>query len=49
MKFKDKKAEQDYWNDFYSKNLIDIPSQFCVSITSDLPKKKISVNICSLD
>ena len=47
MKFKDKKAEQDYWNDFYSKNFIDVPSQFCVSITSDLPKKKTIVEFGS--
>ena len=47
MKFKDKKAEQDYWNDFYSKSFIDVPSQFCVSITSDLHKKKTIVEFGS--
>ena len=47
MKFKDKKAEQDYWNDFYSKSFIDVPSQFCVSITSDHPKKKTIVEFGS--
>jgi tellurite methyltransferase len=47
MKFKDKKAEQDYWNDFYSKSFIDVPSQFCVSITSDVHKKKTIVEFGS--
>ena len=47
MKFKDKKAEQDYWNDFYSKCFIDVPSQFCVSITSDFHKKKTIVEFGS--
>lgn len=47
MKFKDKKAEQDYWNDFYSKSFIDVPSQFCVSITSDVDKKKTIVEFGS--
>ena len=47
MKFKDKKAEQDYWNDFYSRSFIDVPSQFCVSITTDVPKKKTIVEFGS--
>ena len=47
MKFKDKKNEQDYWNDFYSKSFIDVPSQFCVSITSDVHKKNTIVEFGS--
>jgi len=47
MKFKDKKTEQDYWNNFYSKSVINVPSQFCVSITADVNKKKTIVEFGS--
>ncbi len=39
MKSKDSPYEQDYWNTFYKKWTIDIPSQFCISINKFTEEK----------
>ncbi len=33
---KNKTIEQGYWNDFYAKWVISIPSQFCVNVATEL-------------
>jgi len=47
MSFKDISTEQDYWNDFYGKCVIDVPSQFCVSMATDISKRKTVVEFGS--
>lgn len=47
MSFKDSSTEQNYWNDFYEKCVIDVPSQFCVSMATDITKRKTVVEFGS--
>ena len=37
---KDKVIEKGYWDDFYKNCVIDVPSQFCVSMATDNNNKK---------
>ena len=36
---KDVTSEKDYWNSFYSKWTIDVPSQFCVLAATEINKE----------
>lgn len=47
MSLKDSSTEQGYWNDFYEKCVIDVPSQFCVSMLTDISKRKTVVEFGS--
>lgn len=40
MEAKNRRLNQQYWNDFYKNNVVDIPSQFCVYVATDLTVKK---------
>jgi len=39
VKSKDVTKEKDYWNSFYSRWTIDVPSQFCVLAATEIPKE----------
>lgn len=47
MNFKNKVVEQDYWNKFYEKCVIDVPSQFCVSMATNISNRKTIVEFGS--
>lgn len=40
MKSKDQSLEKIYWDEFYKTCVIDTPSQFCVSLATDINNKK---------
>ena len=43
MSGKDVQLEKAYWDKFYSDCVIDVPSQFCVSMATDVHTKKAVV------
>ncbi len=47
MSAKNISLEQNYWNDFYSKWVIDIPSQFCVQMLTEVNPKHTIVEFGS--
>ncbi len=47
MSDKDLSLEEDYWNNFYSKWVIDIPSQFCVQMLTEVEPRHTIVEFGS--
>lgn len=41
MKNKDIELNKGYWDEFYRKHAVDIPSQFCVYVATDIPKEQV--------
>ena len=47
MSDKNQSLEKDYWNNFYSKWVIEIPSQFCVQMLTEVDKQHTIVEFGS--
>ena len=47
MDHKDLSTEKDYWNNFYSRWVIDIPSQFCVQTLTEVDNRRTIVEFGS--
>lgn len=47
MDFKNKELNQSYWDAFYKSNVIDVPSQFCAFVATDIEKGKAIIEFGS--